>query len=46
MDATQTEIAVREINRFIPEIVDMAKLIGRRQLWLTKRTIPSTIAFM
>ena len=28
MDATQTEIAVREINRFIPEIVDMAKLIG------------------
>ncbi len=27
MDATQTEIAVREINRFIPEIVDMAKLI-------------------
>jgi predicted nucleic acid-binding protein len=28
MDATQSEIAVREINRFIPEIVDMAKLIG------------------
>jgi predicted nucleic acid-binding protein len=27
MDATQTEIAVREINRFVPEIVEMAKLI-------------------
>jgi predicted nucleic acid-binding protein len=27
MDAAQTEIAVREINRFVPEIVDMAKLI-------------------
>ena len=27
MDATQTQIAVREIHRFVPEIVDMVKLI-------------------
>jgi len=28
IDETQTEIAIREVNRFIPEIVEMAKFIS------------------